>query len=443
MVSTSPPKDTFASFEAKYESTTFSPPDLAALLKVSSQDYAVICGEEKDKSESVTTELAGLNALDSATTYPVLLALFRQRAAGVLDDDQLALAIRMLRGFILRRFICGESSRGYGQMFVRVLGKSDEPVKALETYLLERGWPDDHQFETAFAVFPLYQRGYTRQVLEALERARGHKEPADLSAAQVEHVMPQTLNDAWRQMLGQQADRIYADCLHRPGNLTLSAYNQELWNHPFDKKCKRYAESNIVLTRELADNDTWGETKINERGLQLAKETAQIWIGPKDPIPQTVEVGEGMVGRRELRLEFWTGLSEYLAAEHPQIPHFEPRPSWSIRLSSGIRHIGFEIRLGLRQKNVGIDVWFWRAASFPLWDRIRTAPETYNVATGASWGFEPLEGRERARMFLDRFAEDLRDESTWPQLYKWFGDYLVLLYGTIAPKLRADLDHIE
>lgn len=46
-------------------------------------------------------------------------------------------------------------------------------------------------------------------------------------------------------------------------------------------------------------------------------------------------------------------------------------------------------------------------------------------------------------MFLDRFAEDLRNESTWPQLYKWFGDYLALLYGTIAPKLRTDLDQIE
>src|SRR5256885_10828967 len=45
--------------------------------------------------------------------------------------------------------------------------------KALETYLLERGWPDDYQFQAAFTAFPLYQRGYTREVLETLERARG------------------------------------------------------------------------------------------------------------------------------------------------------------------------------------------------------------------------------------------------------------------------------
>ena len=111
----------------------------------------------------------------------------------------------MLRGFILRRFVCGESSRGYGQMFVRALAKdAGDPVKALEAYLLDRGWPDDHQFEAAFVEFPLYQRGYTREVLETLERARGHKEPADLQAAQVEHVLPQTLSEAWIEVLGRR-----------------------------------------------------------------------------------------------------------------------------------------------------------------------------------------------------------------------------------------------
>ena len=57
----------------------------------------------------------------------------------------------MLRGFILRRFVCGESSRGYGQMFVRAPGGEEgNPIKTLETYLLDRSWPDDHQFEAAF-----------------------------------------------------------------------------------------------------------------------------------------------------------------------------------------------------------------------------------------------------------------------------------------------------
>ena len=122
-------------------------------------------------------------------------------------------------------------------MFVRSLAKENgDPIKAVEEYLLDRGWPDDHRFVTAFVEFPLYQRGYTKEILEALERARGHKERADLGPAQVEHVMPQTLTGAWAEELGSNAESIHVNRLHQPGNLTLSAYNQELWNHSFRRK---------------------------------------------------------------------------------------------------------------------------------------------------------------------------------------------------------------
>ena len=200
----------------------------------------------------------------------------------------------------------------------------------------------------------------------------------------------------------------------------------------------------IVLTRELSDYERWDEEEIEKRGRQLATEAVRIWIGPKDPIvPVVAQDHEDSVGRRELRQQFWSGLSDYLAAEHPEIPQFEARPSWTLRLPSGIRHVGFDLRLGLRQKTVGIDLWFWRAASRPVWDRIRTAPESYDKLIGTGWNFEPVEGRDRARMFVDRPANDLRSDSTWPELYKWFGENLSLLYEKIAPKLREEFERAD
>ncbi len=87
-----PPKDTFASFEARYEATGFSPKELAAQLATSSRLYSVICGEAPDQSETVTAALAGLNVLESSTTYPVLLALFQKRASDGLIDDELQIS---------------------------------------------------------------------------------------------------------------------------------------------------------------------------------------------------------------------------------------------------------------------------------------------------------------------------------------------------------------
>jgi uncharacterized protein with ParB-like and HNH nuclease domain len=165
------PKDTFPGFESRYAATSFSPKDLARALAAGVRDYAIIAGQELDESQVVTQALAGLNLLESSTTYPLLLALFEKRTRGTINSDNLARVIEMLRGFILRRFVCGESSRGYGQMFVRALAKDKgDPVTTIETYLLDRGWPDDYRFETAFVEFPLYQRGYTREVLQTLGR---------------------------------------------------------------------------------------------------------------------------------------------------------------------------------------------------------------------------------------------------------------------------------
>jgi uncharacterized protein with ParB-like and HNH nuclease domain len=436
-----PPKDTFPSFESRYEATGFSPVKLGRALTVSSRHYAVISGQATDESESVTQALAGLNLLESSTTYSLLLALFEKRASGAIDSQQLAQAIQMLRGFILRRFVCGGSSRGYGQMFVRALGDGEgHPIETLETYLLDRGWPDDHQFESAFVEFPLFQRGYTREILETL------KEPADLQAATVEHILPQTLSDAWHEALGSDAERIHADWRDRPGNLTLSAYNLELWNHPFETKRKRYAQSNVVLTRELADYEQWGEAEIRARGFVLAIEAAKIWIGPKEQVarPETeTGVDDEGSGRSELRRRFWAGLNDFLVAERPDLPSFEVRPSWTIRLPSGIRHVGIEVRLGLRHNHAGIDLWFWREASLPLWERVRVLPKPYNELVAATWSFEQVEGRPRARMFIDHPVTDIRNETLWPEIYRWIGEKLSLVFERVVPKLRDEMDLAE
>jgi hypothetical protein len=57
-----------------------------------------------------------------------------------------------------------------------------------------------------------------------------------------------------------------------------------------------------------------------------------------------VQDEEESVGRREVRMQFWTGLNEFLAAEHPSVTQLDARPNSTIRVPSGLRHVGFELR---------------------------------------------------------------------------------------------------
>jgi hypothetical protein len=97
----------------------------------------------------------------------------------------------------------------------------------------------------------------------------------------------------------------------------------------------------------------------------------------------------------------------------------------------------------LRHDSAGIDVRFWRDASIPVWEAIIKEPGAWNALVGAVWEFEQIEGRTRARMFLNQSLRDARDETTWPDVYPWFGEKLSLLYEKIAPRLREEMDRHE
>ena len=275
------PSNTFQTFEGRYEATGFIPQELTKSLIRYAGHYEVISGRAKDRSEAVTKALTGLNSLESSTTYPLLLALLKLRDEGGLSDHDLSRAVLMLKGFILRRFICGDSSRGYARIFIRAIAQlATDPIKSLRSFLINRGWPDDSRFTGAFVDSPLYQRDYSKHILASLERGRGHKEPADLTDTEIEHIMPQTLNADWRKDLGPDPESVHGNWLHKPGNLTLSAYNRELWNHKFATKSLRYATSNVTITREISNYTAWTEEEIRCRSEKLAKEAAAIWLGP-------------------------------------------------------------------------------------------------------------------------------------------------------------------
>jgi uncharacterized protein with ParB-like and HNH nuclease domain len=432
------PKDTFATFEARNEATGFDPRELVRDLQRRGDHYAVITGAAESESPGITDGLADLNRLESSTTYPLLLALFDACEAGHMPPSALARCIGMLRGFVFRRFVCGESSRGYGQMFVRAIDPAAaDPVEALERYLLARGWPHDERFIDSFVKLPLYKRGYAREVLETLERARGHKEPAALGLAQVEHVMPQTLSSAWVDDLGDEADRVHSEWLHQPGNLTLSAYNQEVGNQPFRVKRERFAQSNIGLTRDIAAHDSWTEAEIRERGLALAQDAAALWVGPAEP-HESEDVAVQIQETRGVRQAFWQGFAEHLARSHPEVPALEPGYKRVIRLKSGVPHVSLEVRYKVQEDSVAVDLIFHRKA-LPLWDQLSESPELVDSAIGEAWTIEKGNKGDFAWLTVSRAASS-SDPAHWPSLYGWLGQKLEQVHARVLPYLRAEME---
>ena len=427
------PGATFERFENHYEATNFSPNQLAIELKRHAKHNEIISGKEPDQNSAVTQALAGLNQLESSTTYPLLLALFELRRQNSIDSEQLAQAINMVSSFILRRFICDESSRGYGPMFVRAVAEllEVESIKSLEVYLIQRGWPDDRRFEAAFVEFPLYKRGYTRQVLMALEQHRGHKEPADLAKTQIEHILPQTLTDAWREELGENAESIHVDWLHRPGNLTLSAYNPELQNSPFQEKRKRYKDSHIDLTRELTGYEHWTVIEIAARGQVLATEAAQIWAGPpsRSTAASTSAIDidsdtSGMSAARQLQLDFWTGFAQHLQSQTGWKIRRKPQAQHWMDIPIGRSNFVMNAFINSRAQRIGVGLALYGPDKQAYFQQLYAQKDEIETEIGEPLTWQALPAKKSSYISLSKADTNPMKPDLWPEQYQWLIDKL-------------------
>jgi hypothetical protein len=107
---------------------------------------------------------------------------------------------------------------------------------------------------------------------------------------EIEHVFPQGENipQDWIDMIAggdrKLAEARQIECVHKLGNLTLTAFNKELRNWPFDKKRDNMKsgeyigyKNGLYLNRVLASKSEWTKDDITERTDELVKQALDIF----------------------------------------------------------------------------------------------------------------------------------------------------------------------
>ena len=431
-----PPTETFETFQRQYSSTDFDPKQLGDDLRRAADYYEVINGRRSDPDPEVEAALVGLRRLESSTTNPLVLHLFDLRHRGQLAPSDLAEALRMLSGFILRRLVCNESSRGYARMFAPAsLALGALPLEGLREFLEARGFPDTPRFCQQFVGFNLYASRYCKAVLEALERANGHHEQVVLTNTQVEHVMPQTLSDGWRADLGLDADQVHAKWLHAPGNLTLTGYNPELANKAFAGKRQEYAKSNIVMTRRLAESTAWGEADIQNRGQEMAEIAARLWPGPAAPVRTAEKAARSDTpSRYDLRLRFWTAFRDHVQASGSTLALKEPKAEYNLRCGRLGARISLYAYLNLRHERIAVSVYFKGDTPRRVFDSIRECRDEIENEIGGKLNWLQNGGATWGEVIL-RNNVDPTDESRWPSYFEWMRKGLESLRDAVGSRL--------
>ncbi|MEH1872594.1 HNH endonuclease family protein [Nostoc sp.] len=78
-------------------------------------------------------------------------------------------------------------------------------------------------------------------------------------------------------MLGANYNKDHKEWLHTLGNLTLTQYNSELSNKPFEEKLKILRANNVTLNQYFRNVDVWNEEEIKRRAEYLANMAIKVW----------------------------------------------------------------------------------------------------------------------------------------------------------------------
>lgn len=252
------------------------------------QHYHRIIHPSYEPEPAVRTALERLSLVEPATSYPLLMALYEQVHEGKLTTRQLIECVRIVENYFVRRHLAGEPTAYTNRMFptlIPELNAADIP-SSLRRILARKNYPSDKQLFETLKSATLYDSRSQRRltyILESINRAysdgTGGYTVLDDDAT-VEHIMPQTLTDAWKRALGSDWERIHQEYVHTLGNLTLVTgdWNASLSNQPFAQKRQRFIDHALLLNRNyFPDVGVWDEQAILHRTEDLTKRIIAIW----------------------------------------------------------------------------------------------------------------------------------------------------------------------
>jgi hypothetical protein len=245
------------------------------------------------------------DAFDVSTAMPLVVYLATEADLG----DRLSDGLALLESYILRRDICGHTTKNYNRFFVGIIDRLREAegdkIAALAVYLSTRQsdidrWPDDAEWQIAWMSRDQYKparQPRLRYLFEGIERRKRTTLSEDIeikSALSIEHIMPQSWRINWPiagfdhleddlsvELLSAQMRR--DQFVNTLGNLTLltTPLNSKVSNGPFSEKMPAVrAHSSLALNRELSDYDRWDEDSVAARSASLFDVARKVWRAP-------------------------------------------------------------------------------------------------------------------------------------------------------------------
>lgn len=246
-------------------------------LSESATIYSYISIGETCGNKQIDNEIRDLNTLNVTTAYSFFLSLLKEWKAGAFSDQDVVDILSAFKIYCMRRRILalsGAENKNFPMLAAKLtdLKRSNNKANTMFDILSKQEsnlrLPNDIEVSRFLETMNFYNFKYCKFYLSLIEEKITRSRP-DISndKLQIEHIMPQTLNEDWISELGDNYESDHQELVNTIGNLTLITYNQELSNKRFAEKKVIYNEkAGLQIAKDHIINvDVWNAEAIKNR----------------------------------------------------------------------------------------------------------------------------------------------------------------------------------
>lgn len=249
-----------------------------------SNEYAVLAGYKSSGNNIIDQKITDLRTLKVSAFHSFILGILHLRTEQKITDEDCLAILDAIFVYVARKSILGNRKSEnkdvalfskYLDELVVATDKREMMLEICANQIFAMRLPNDNEIQDSLlsekSNFYNFESGKFLLCLieESLTKSRPVLNDNNL---QVEHIMPQTLNETWKSELGDNYKTIHDNHLNNIGNLTLIRHNSELSNHSFKRKKEIYRDNAgmQIAKNKIVDEDNWGEEQIANRAKYLA-----------------------------------------------------------------------------------------------------------------------------------------------------------------------------
>lgn len=301
-------------FKSFCESKPIKKEDLLTdLLKYALYYSEVSKGETKN--EKINKKLKQLASIGSNVGMPFYMSFFDYVNTNSISVNEVWNVLDVIENFWARRIICSYNANVMSKLFstlhneiIKIIdnhNKRNVPLSSSYSDLLKyiilkkqgiATFPVDEEVGEYFKTKKIYRMNtdYKNFLFERLENGNSNEgvipvvEKMQEGKITIEHIMPQTLTQQWKQDLGENWQEIYNTYLDTFANLTLTGYNPNYSNRPFIDKLNGFTdkdgqpveglkESHYTLNDYIKKCNKWTLVELQERQRILFDKFLHLW----------------------------------------------------------------------------------------------------------------------------------------------------------------------